>query len=61
MPDTITVVELMQRNVRTVGADANMAEVVVALADAHVVTEDDRIVGVVSTTDIVRGVAQGRN
>ena len=32
----MTVAELMQREVKTVGSDASVQEVVVTLADAHV-------------------------
>lgn len=63
MQDTMTVAELMQRNVRTVGADASVAEVVVSLADAHVtglpvVDNAGRVVGVVSTSDVLNAEAE---
>ncbi len=52
------VAELMQRNVRTIGSEASVAEVVLSLADAHVsglpvVDKGGRMVGVVSATDVL--------
>jgi acetoin utilization protein AcuB len=52
------VAELMQTDVQTVAADAALNEAALTLADAHVsglpvVTPDGRLVGVISTTDIL--------
>ena len=63
MTKTMTVAELMQRNVRTVGADASIAEVVVSLADAHisglpVVDDGGRVVGVISASDVLTAEAE---
>ncbi len=57
------VADLMQRDVKTVPEDANIAEAVAALADAHVsglpvVDGAGKIVGVVSTTDILEAEAE---
>ncbi|HWB41797.1 MAG TPA: CBS domain-containing protein [Gemmatimonadales bacterium] len=63
MTKTMLVAELMQRNVRTVGADATIAEVVVSLADAHisglpVVDDGGRVVGVISASDVLTAEAE---
>jgi CBS domain-containing protein len=52
------VAELMQTDVQTVAPDAALNDVAVTLADAHVsglpvVERDGRLVGVISTTDIL--------
>jgi CBS domain-containing protein len=52
------VAELMQTDVQTVAADAALNEAALTLADAHVsglpvVASDGRLVGVISTTDIL--------
>ncbi len=57
------VAELMQSEVKTVRADASMAEVVVSLADAHisglpVVDGAGRMIGVVSATDVLTAQAE---
>jgi CBS domain-containing protein len=62
----MTVAELMQRSVKTVRSDASIAEVVVALADAHVsglpvVDGSGRVIGVVSTTDVLMAEAEAES
>ena len=57
------VAELMQQNVRTVTGDANVAEVVLSLADAHVsgmpvVDRVGRMIGVVSASDVLLAEAE---
>ena len=57
------VAELMQRNVRTIAGEANVAEVVLSLADAHVsglpvVDKGGRMIGVVSSTDVLAAEAE---
>ncbi|CAN5762188.1 CBS domain-containing protein [soil metagenome] len=57
------VAELMQSNVRTVPCETSIAEAVVSLADAHVsgmpvVDGSGRMVGVVSTTDVLTAEAE---
>ncbi len=59
----MTVAELMQHNVRTVGSDASIAEVVLSLADAHVsglpvVDGGGRLIGVVSSSDVLTAEAE---
>jgi CBS domain-containing protein len=59
----MTVAELMQPNVRTVPSEASIAEVVLSLADAHisgmpVVDENGRVIGVVSTSDVLTAEAE---
>jgi CBS domain-containing protein len=59
----MTVAELMQHNVRTVGSDASIAEAVRSLADAHVsglpvVDGGGRVIGVVSTSDVLTAEAE---
>jgi CIC family chloride channel protein len=60
------VAELMQRNVRTIGSEASVAEVVLSLADAHVsglpvVDKGGRMVGVVSATDVLTAEAEAES
>lgn len=55
--------ELMQRNVKTVGVDAMVNDAVVTLADSHisalpVVDGMGRMVGVVSSTDVLTSEAE---
>lgn len=55
--------ELMQRDVKTVGLDAAVNEAVVTLADSHisalpVVDGTGRMVGVVSSTDVLSSEAE---
>jgi CBS domain-containing protein len=57
------VAELMQRNVKTVGSDASVAEAIVSLADAHisgmpVVDGAGKVIGVLSTTDVLAAEAE---
>ena len=57
------VAELMHKDVTTVGLDATVGDAVVALADGHfsavpVVDTHHRVVGVVSTTDILNALAE---
>ena len=57
------VADLMQRDVKTVPEDATIAEAVTALVDAHVsglpvVDGAGKIVGVVSTTDVLEAEAE---
>jgi len=57
------VADLMQRDVKTVPADATIAEAVSALADAHVsglpvVDGSGTMVGVITTTDILEAEAE---
>ena len=57
------VADLMQRDVKTVPADATIAEAVSALADAHVsglpvVDGTGKMVGVITTTDILEAEAE---
>ena len=57
------VADLMQRDVKTVPEDATIAEAVTALADAHVsglpvVNGAGKMVGVISTTDILEAEAE---
>jgi predicted transcriptional regulator len=56
--------ELMTRRPLTIGPEAEVKDAAQEMlyADVHrlFVTEDDRVVGVISTSDIVRGVATGR-
>ena len=57
------VVELMQPNVKTVGSDASVAEAIVSLADAHisgmpVVDGAGKVIGVLSTTDVLAAEAE---
>ena len=56
------VAELMQSDLKTVDADTTVAEAVVTLADAHVsavpvVDARDRLIGVLSTTDVLEAEA----
>ncbi len=59
----MTVAELMQRDIKTVGSEASLAEAIVSLADAHVsgmpvVDGTGRVVGVLSTTDVLTAEAE---
>jgi len=59
----MTVAELMQRNVRTVSAEATAAEAIVALVDGHVsgmpvVDRWGKVIGVLSTTDVLAAEAE---
>jgi CIC family chloride channel protein len=58
----MTVAELMQRNVKTVESQASLAEAIVFLADAHIsgmpVVEAGKVVGVLSTTDVLTAEAE---
>ena len=55
------VADLMQTKVRSIAPDAPIAELVHALADAHVsgmpVVDDDEVIGVVSAGDVLRAAA----
>ena len=60
------VAELMQRNVKTVGSDASVAEAIVSLADAHisgmpVVDGVGKVIGVLSTTDVLAAEAEAED
>jgi acetoin utilization protein AcuB len=60
------VAELMQTNVRTISADATVAEAVQAMADTHVsglpvVAGNGRVVGVVTTTDVLQAQAEAQD
>jgi CBS domain-containing protein len=60
------VADLMQRDVRTVAGDMPVSEVIVALEDARVsglpvVDARNRVVGVVSSTDVISAHAETRN
>ncbi len=62
----MTVAELMQGNVRTVGSESSIAEAVVSLADGHVsgmpvVDGSGKVVGVVSTTDVLAAEAEAED
>lgn len=57
------VAELMHKNVKTVDVDATVSDAVVALAEGHftgvpVVDARHRVVGVLSTTDILEALAE---
>lgn len=57
------VADLMQRHVKTVRGDANVAEVVVSLSDAHisgmpVVDGAGKVIGVLSTSDVLAAEAE---
>lgn len=59
------VAELMRTDVKTVDPDATVGDAVVTLADAHVsglpvVDARHRVVGVVSTTDVLTALAEAR-
>jgi CBS domain-containing protein len=60
------VADIMQRAVRTVVSDTPVSEVVVSLADAQVtglpvVDARERVIGVVSSTDLIAAQAETRN
>ena len=57
------VADLMQKDVRTIAAEASVAELVQAMADSRVsglpvVTPAGRVVGVVSATDVLQASAE---
>lgn len=57
------VLELMQTEVKTVAPEASVAEVVQVMADAHisgvpVVSPGGKVLGVVSSTDVLQGTAE---
>jgi CBS domain-containing protein len=57
------VAELMQRQVKTVGADSTVSEAIVSLADAHisgmpVVDGTGKVIGIISTTDVLGAEAE---
>jgi CBS domain-containing protein len=57
------VAEVMQRNVKTVGGEASIAEAVVCLSDGHisgmpVVDGTGKVIGVLSTTDVLAAEAE---
>lgn len=59
----MTVAELMQRNVKTVGSEVSVAEAIVSLADGHisgmpVVDGTGKMIGVLSTTDVLTAEAE---
>lgn len=60
------VADIMQRAVRTVDSDTPVSEVVVTLADARVtglpvVDAQERVIGVVSSTDLIAAQAETRS
>ena len=60
------VADLMQTDVRSVTADMPVSEVIVALADAHVsglpvVDSRNRLIGVVSSADVIGAQAETRD
>lgn len=60
------VADLMHKDVRTIRADSTLAEVVESLADGHVtalpvVDGHRRLLGVVSTTDVLEAQAEALN
>jgi predicted transcriptional regulator len=62
----MTVAELMQRNVKTVGSETSLAEAIVSLADAHisgmpVVDGTGKVIGVLSTTDVLAAEAEAED
>lgn len=59
----LTVADIMQSDVRTIGEDEPVAEAIVALADSHisglpVMSRGGQLVGVVSSTDILAAEAE---
>src|SRR6266545_4090444 len=59
----MTVAELMQRNVKTVGSETSIAEAIVSLVDAHisgmpVVDGMGNVIGVLSSTDVLTAEAE---
>ena len=57
------VADLMQKDVRTIPAEATVAEIVQAMADSHVsglpvVTPTGGVIGVVSATDVLQASAE---
>jgi CIC family chloride channel protein len=62
----MTVAELMQRHVKTVGSETSVAEAIVSLADAHisgmpVVDGTGKVIGVLSTTDVLAAEAEAED
>jgi CBS domain-containing protein len=60
---SMKVAELMQRQVKTVGADSTVSEAIVSLADAHisgmpVVDGTGKVIGIISTTDVLAAEAE---
>jgi acetoin utilization protein AcuB len=64
---TMRVADLMTANVQTVFASATIREVIVTLADSHISAvpvlddEDERPIGVISTTDILQAEAEAED
>jgi CBS domain-containing protein len=57
------VAELMQRNVKSIGGEASVAEAILTLADAHVsgvpvLDGSGRMIGVLSSTDVLAAEAE---
>ena len=57
------VAELMQRKVKTVGAESTVADAIMSLADAHisgmpVVDGTGKVIGIVSSTDLLTAEAE---
>lgn len=55
--------EIMQRNLKTIGSSASVADAVAALADSHVTAlpvldQHGRMIGVVSTSDLLAAEAE---
>ena len=64
--ETMKVADIMQTDVRTVTSDTPVSEVVVSLADAQVtglpvVDARNRVIGVVSSTDLIDAQAETRS
>ena len=64
--ETMKVADIMQAEVRTVTSDTPVSEVVVSLADAQitgmpVVDARNRVIGVVSSTDLINAQAEARS
>ena len=64
--ETMTVADIMQAEVRVVTSDTPVSEVVVSLADAQVtglpvVDARNRVIGVVSSTDLIDAQAETRS
>jgi CBS domain-containing protein len=62
----MTVADIMQTDVRTVRSDMPVSEVIVGLADAQVsglpvVDARNRVIGVVSSTDLIAAQAEARS
>jgi len=57
------IADLMQRKVKTIGADSTVADAIVSLADAHisgmpVVDAAGKVIGIVSSTDLLTAEAE---